>query len=100
MMYQVPPPVAEAFGHELLIAAGRSDDDWSVRASGFAPQRHWFSYGTETWSLCNVSVPQWHRLSAAETMSLHGAHKHTRAGGQVERARVQAARTIRKFGGT
>ena len=41
MMYQVPPPVAEAFGTELLIAAGRSDDDWSVRASGFAPQSYW-----------------------------------------------------------
>eukprot|EP01045_Picozoa_sp_COSAG04_P008316 COSAG04_NODE_457_length_14036_cov_27.040109_10_plen_176_part_00 len=41
MMYQVPPPVAEAFGHEFLIAAGRSDDDWSVRASGFAPQSYW-----------------------------------------------------------
>ena len=41
MMYQVPPPVAEAFGKELLIAAGRSDDDWSVRASGFAPQSYW-----------------------------------------------------------
>ena len=41
MMYQVPPPVAEAFGHELMIAAGRSDDDWSVRASGFAPQSYW-----------------------------------------------------------
>ena len=40
-MYQVPPPVAEAFGHEFLIAAGRSDDDWSVRASGFAPQSYW-----------------------------------------------------------
>ena len=41
MMFQVPPPVAEAFGHEFLIAAGRSDDDWSVRASGFAPQSYW-----------------------------------------------------------
>lgn len=41
MMYQVPPPVAEAFGKELLIAAGRSDDGWSVRASGFAPQSYW-----------------------------------------------------------
>ena len=37
----MPPPVAEAFGKELLIAAGRSDDDWSVRASGFAPQSYW-----------------------------------------------------------
>ena len=29
--------MAQAFGTELLIAGGRSDDDWSVRASGFAP---------------------------------------------------------------
>ena len=33
--------MAQAFGTELLIAGGRSDDDWSVRASGFAPQSYW-----------------------------------------------------------
>ena len=33
--------MAQAFGIELLIAGGRSDDDWSVRASGFAPQSYW-----------------------------------------------------------
>jgi DNA (cytosine-5)-methyltransferase 1 len=44
----VPPPVAEAFGRELLIAAGRRDDDWSARAAaGFGPQSYW---GTSAYS--------------------------------------------------
>ena len=38
----VPPPVAEAFGRELMIAAGRHADDWTTRAAnGFAPQSYW-----------------------------------------------------------
>ena len=44
----VPPPVAQAFGRELLIAAGRRDDDWSARAAaGFGPQSYW---GTSAYS--------------------------------------------------
>ena len=44
----VPPPVAEAFGRELMIAAGLREDDWSARAAaGFASQSYW---GTSAYS--------------------------------------------------
>ena len=39
----VPPPVAEAFGRELMIAAGLHEDDWSARAAaGFGMHLHHF----------------------------------------------------------
>ncbi len=78
MMYQVPPPVAEAFGHELLIAAGRSDDDWSVRASGFAPQSYW---GMSSYSNTVIHVLPLATLSRAydTRLRLEGPHRRLRS---------------------
>jgi DNA (cytosine-5)-methyltransferase 1 len=73
----VPPPVAEAFGREFMIAAGRQADDWMQRAAnGFASQSYWgTSAYTERAVASGVAEPGVH-YEAASGETCHSIAKH------------------------